>query len=142
MMSLGIISLFLGWLWSYSFPINKNLWTSSFVLWTSGISLIVFSCCFWLIDILGYKKWSFPFKVFGMNALFAFIFHVLLIKLQVIFKVKDHSGTVVNVKTFITNSLFHNFSTYNACLLYSLVFILFNFLIVWFLYKKKLFIRI
>lgn len=142
MVIVGIISLFLGGLWNMFFPINKNLWTSSYVLWTGGISLLAFSSCFALIDVLGYKRWSVPFKIFGMNALFAFIFHVLLIKIQLIFKVKTQSGSLVNLKTVITNALFYQFNPANAVLLYSLFFIFLNFLVVLFLYKRKIFIRI
>jgi predicted acyltransferase len=142
MICIGLISLFLGGLWDNYFPINKNLWTSSYVLWTSGISLLVFSCCFALIDILGYKKWSLPFKVFGMNALFAFIFHVLLIKLQVNIKLQQ-SGAIINLKTYIMDLLFSNVTNpQNAGLFYSISFIVLNYLVVFFLYKRKIFIRI
>ena len=86
----GCVFLVLGWLWGYSFPINKSLWTSSFVLWTGGYALITFALCFWIIDILGYTKWTLPLKIFGMNALFAFIFHVLLLKIQSMFSFPLH----------------------------------------------------
>lgn len=81
----GLFFLLLAWLWSYSIPINKNLWTSSYVLWCSGFSLIVFGLCYFIIDVLGYRRWSFPFKIFGLNALFIFIVHVLLLKIQSFF---------------------------------------------------------
>jgi predicted acyltransferase len=139
---IGLVSLVSAWLWSSYFPINKNLWTSSFALWASGISLIVFTFCFLLIDILAYQKWSLPFKIFGMNALFAFIVHVLLLKIQVITKIQSQNGTDMNLKQFITDALFPHCSAENAALFYALAFILFNYLIVWFLYKRKIFIRI
>lgn len=142
MVALSLIALSTGWLWSFSFPLNKNLWTSSFVLWCAGWSLLLFCICFLLIDIWGYQKWSIPFKIFGMNALFAFIFHVILIKLQFFFTLNQEQGAVVNLKKFILNSFFSQYSAANASLFYSLTFIMLNFLVVLFLYKRKIFIRI
>lgn len=138
----GFISLSLGWAWSFTFPINKNLWTSSFVLWTSGLALIVFALCFWLIDIRGYKKWTLPFKIFGMNAIFAFTFHVILLKLQFIFHFILSDGTRGNMKVAITDYIFAGYSSQNAALMYSLLFLLMNFLVVAFLYRRKIFFKI
>ncbi len=65
----GILSLALGKLWSLSFPIIKNLWTSSFVLFAGGWSLILLSAFYLVIDVIGWKKWTFPFIVIGMNSI-------------------------------------------------------------------------
>jgi len=69
MLAVGVACLGMGWFWNDWFPVNKNLWTSSFVLVTSGWSLILLSVFYWVIDVLGYQKWSFPFAVIGMNAI-------------------------------------------------------------------------
>lgn len=65
----GIITLAIGLVWSIHFPINKRLWTSSFILLTSGLSFLTLALFYWLIDIKGYRKWAFFFKVIGMNSL-------------------------------------------------------------------------
>ena len=67
-----------GWLvfpehWAGWFPINKNLWTSSFVLFTSGWSLIVLSFFYWVIDVWGFRRWAFFFVVIGMNAITVYL---------------------------------------------------------------------
>lgn len=62
-----------GILWDYIFPINKSLWTSSFVLLTGGLCMILLAMFHWIIDIKGYKKWAFPFVVIGMNSLFIYL---------------------------------------------------------------------
>jgi predicted acyltransferase len=62
----GIILLGLAQLWNLDFPINKNLWSSSFVLHVGGISLLLLAFFYYIIDVLGYKKWSFYFRVIGM----------------------------------------------------------------------------
>lgn len=142
MFLIGCIFLLLGWAWDFTFPINKNLWTSTFVLWSSGLALITFAFCFFIIDILNYTKWALPLKIFGMNALFAFIFHVLLLKLQFAFYFHLNDGSSGNLKAKITDILFGMFTNANAALLYSLFFLLLNFLVVSYLYKRKIFIRI
>ncbi len=141
MVCIGIISLVLGEIWSWYFPINKNLWTSSFVLLAGGFSLLTFAFCFFLIDILGYKKWAEPFKIMGMNALFIFVFHVLLIRMQVFYKVDTTDGAI-NLKQFIIEHCFSYFNPANAVLAYSLCFLLINFLVALYFYRNKIFIRL
>ncbi|MDI1351856.1 MAG: DUF5009 domain-containing protein, partial [bacterium] len=138
---IGGVCLLLGGLWNFSFPINKNLWTSSFVLWTGGFALSGFALCFFIIDILGFEKWALPLKIFGMNALFAFMVHVLLLKCQFLIS-WSQAGRVVHLKEGITTYLFGAYTNQTAALFYALSFIFLNFLIVAFLYWRKLFIRI
>jgi predicted acyltransferase len=70
---LGLLSLLLAQLWNLDFPINKNLWSSSFVLQTVGLSLLLFSLFYYIIDVLGYQKWSVFFRVIGVNAILIYI---------------------------------------------------------------------
>jgi predicted acyltransferase len=65
----GIICLTVGLVWGLHFPINKHLWSSSFILLTGGMALLSFALFYWIIDILKYQKWSFFFRVIGMNSL-------------------------------------------------------------------------
>jgi predicted acyltransferase len=69
----GIISLILAQIWSFDFPFNKNLWSSSFVLETTGWSLILFSIFYYIIDVRGYQNWAFGFKVIGMNSILIYL---------------------------------------------------------------------
>lgn len=142
---MGVAGLFLvlsGMIWGLSFPINKNLWTSSFVLLTSGYALIVYSLCYFIIDVRGYSSWALPFKMFGMNAIFIFVFHVMLLKIQSMFSLHLRNGTVDNLRCVITDYLFGDFSAQNAALFYSLTFLLINFIVVALLYRRKIFIKI
>ena len=93
----GVVLLGLSWFWNMSFPVNKKLWTSSYVLWSGGYALLTFGFCFFMTDVLGFKKWALPLKIFGMNALFIFIFHVLLLKVQAPFHFHMRNGTVDNL---------------------------------------------
>lgn len=69
----GVISLILAQIWNLDFPINKNLWTSSFVLRTGGISLLLIALFYYIIDVRGHKKWAFFFKVIGMNSILIYM---------------------------------------------------------------------
>lgn len=143
MILIGILALIGGGLWGLYFPINKDLWTSSYVLWSGGISLLLFSLCYAMIDLWNYQKWSFPFKVFGMNALFIFVVHVLLLKIQFFIEISAREGTIIKLKNAILNSVFTPyFYPANALLFYSLSFLIVNYLIALFLYKRRIFIRL
>ncbi len=69
----GGIAILLGVLWNFHFPINKHLWSSSFILVTGGISFLFMALFYGVIDVWGYKKWAFPFKVIGLNSIFIYM---------------------------------------------------------------------
>jgi len=73
MVIVGVVFLVLAQIWNLDFPINKNLWSSSFVLNVGGISLLLMSLFYYIIDVLGYKKWAFFFKVIGMNSILIYM---------------------------------------------------------------------
>lgn len=139
---MGIVLISLSFFWNSSYPINKSIWTSSFVILTNGISLLEFAICYYLIDFLGFERWALPFKIFGMNALFAFIFHVVLLKLQFIFYLTLQNGHKSHLKDWLTEQLFGGLSSANASLLFSLCFLMLNFMVVLFLYRRKIVLRI
>lgn len=136
----GILALFLGWFWGLWFPINKALWTSSYVLWTGGFALLTLALCYWLIEIKGWKSWSKPFEIFGVNAMAAYFLHIFFLKLQLMIPAPD--GSSQNLKSFISQSLFSWASPENASLFYALAYTLFWLLILTILYRKRIFIKI
>ncbi len=69
----GIISIGVGLLWSIHFPINKHLWTSSFILLTAGMAFLFLALFYWVIDVKGFRRWTFFFKVIGMNSLVIYL---------------------------------------------------------------------
>ena len=127
MLICGCIFLIAGILWSFLFPLNKILWTSSFVLVSGGCSLLLLCLFYWLIDYRGYKKWAFPFIVIGMNAITIYIIQGLF-----------DFGILVNI-------VIHGFAGYLGSIkeiffLICLIFVKWFFL--YFLYKKKVFLKI
>lgn len=138
----GISALLIGWLWGLWFPINKALWTSSYVLWTGGLALLVLAFCYWTIDIRGWKRWCKPLEIFGVNAMAAYILHIFFLKMQLMITLPNRDGFPGNLRSFITEHLFGWASPPDASLLYALSYTFFWLVILTILYRKKIYIRI
>lgn len=139
----GIAGLAAGQLWHFAFPINKNLWTSSYVIFTAGFACVLLAICYWLIDMKGWKGWAAPFVWYGMNPLALFVFSGLLAKEMAIRKVVGTDGALVTVKGYIYGNFFAPLaSPKNASLLFALAYVGFWLAIAWILYRRKIFIKI
>lgn len=139
----GAILLAVGWAWSFWFPLNKSLWTSSYVVYTSGLALVTFACCYWLCDLKEYKKWAKPFEIFGVNAIALYMGAELLSRALGSFNVSGSGPDGVSIKAAIYGHLFEPFfSPINASLAFALVFVLFWLGILTVMYKKRIFIKI
>jgi predicted acyltransferase len=140
----GVLLVIGGQVWGLVFPINKPLWTSSYVLYTTGLAILVLSFMYWLIDILKYKKAFTFFEVFGVNPLFAFSLHVIWVKIITgIIKWKIPDEETANAYGWIYNNIFQPIGgNYTGSLLFAIAHIMFFYLILLILYKKKIFIKI
>jgi len=122
------------------FPINKQLWTSTFVLFSGGMAMLCLAACYFPADILGWKKWAYPFRVFGTNAITAYVGSGLMARLLFGLGV---SGTGLTLKEFITSRLLIPWAgPLNGSLLFALILILIWLLLLAPLYHKRLFIKI
>ncbi len=74
----GMIAMVVGRLLHPLFPINKNLWTSTYVIFTAGFAMVILAVCYWMIDIREWRRWTLPWLVFGSNAITAFVLSALL----------------------------------------------------------------
>jgi predicted acyltransferase len=139
----GVAAVMTGWLWGLWFPINKSLWTSSYVVFTGGMALLLLGFCYWLIEIKNYRRWAWPFKVFGVNAITLFVGTGLMAKLMGLWKIPRASGAQGNLQTFIYERLFASWAQpFDASLLYAVCFLLLWLLLMWLLYRKEIFIKI
>lgn len=140
----GILLVLAGQLWGLVFPINKPLWTSSYVLYTSGLAILVLTLMFWLIDMLNYKKLFTFFNVFGVNPLFAFSLHVIWVKIiGSIIKWEVAEGETTNAYAWIYSNVFQAIGgNYLGSLLFAVTHIGFFYFILLILYRKKIFIKI
>ena len=109
---LGLMFCSLGWMWQYFWPLNKSIWSSSYVLWTAGLAYLVWFCC----DVL--CAWLYPFEVLGRHALWIYVLHVLGLKMQMWIQVPI-DGHVYSFKTYVTQLLFGGMTPLNASLAYA-----------------------
>jgi len=139
----GIVLVALGWAWNFFFPFNKPVWTSSYVVYTSGLALCFLGFCYWLIDIKGYRRWSKPFVIFGVNALALFVFSGLLAKILGLIKVSGAEGKQISLQKWIFDSIFLPLaSPINASLMYAVSYILLWLFLMWLLYRKRIYIKV
>ena len=139
----AIAGLVLGGLWGIWFPINKRLWTSSYVVFAAGWTLLVIFICYLVIDIKKHQgAWTYPWKVFGSNAIFAYAFAELLsIVLEVIHV--GGNGSMMSLKELIYTRIFSPVVNPSfGSLLYSLSYVLVCFVPCLVLFRKRIFIKI
>ena len=124
----GVIFLVIAQIWNLDFPINKNLWSSSFVMQVGGLSLLLMAFFYYIIDVLGYQKWSFYFRVIGMNSILIYL-----------------SGHFI--KWGYTNNGFFGWigqligDPFNAVAM-AITFVMVKWLFLYYLYQKKTFLRV
>ena len=143
MFTIGILAITAGLIWDLFFPINKALWTSSYVLYAGGLATVALALCYWLIDVQGYRKGTRAFVVYGVNAITVFFLSGLIPRTLNMIKVNMPDGSEVGAqvwfyKTFLTPY----FSPINASLAWAVTFILFWLLILWGMYKKNIIIKV
>lgn len=139
----GNFALALATVWDIWFPINKGIWTSSFVLFTGGMALQFLAMCYWLIDVKGYKRWTKPFVVYGTNAITAYFLSELVAVALDLFHVTNSSGKSVGLISYLYTSLFTWWlSPINASLAWAILNVLVWLGVVWILYSKKIFIKV
>lgn len=97
----GMVLIAGGLLWDLAFPINKSLWTSSYVLYTGGWAMQALAASHWIIDIRGYQSWTKPFLYFGMNAIFAFVASGLIAKVLLRTRWVTETGTEESLWNFV-----------------------------------------
>ncbi|HVQ35990.1 MAG TPA: DUF5009 domain-containing protein [Pyrinomonadaceae bacterium] len=141
--AVGAICIALGWAWNPFFPINKALWTSSYVLFTGGMALHLLALCYWVIDIKGYRRWARPFEMFGVNAIALYVGAGLMAELLGVIKVTGADGTKVPLGSWIYENAFASWaSPVNASLAFAIAFVLVWLGLMWILYRRKIFIKV
>jgi len=138
----GILAVTASLLWDLFFPINKALWTSSFVLYTGGLATMTLATLYWLIDVQGYKKFTAFFVAFGINAITAYILSDIVPGLIALIKINT-GGKKLDAYSYIYKHAFvPYFSPVNASLAGAIAFTLLIFVMVWGLYKYKVIIKV
>jgi predicted acyltransferase len=156
LVSRGVLCLSGGLLWSVWIPVNKNLWTSSYVLFSAGWSLLLLGLCYWVVDVLGIGerpagRWLvWPWMVFGSNAIFAFVFSNFIVELMLWIKVPG--GKLINAGDpskhvsawwwVYRHGFARGISNEHTSLAFAIAYVLFCFVPVWMLWRRKIFLKI
>lgn len=139
---IGTILTFAGFLLSYGCPINKKIWSPTFVLVTCGLGSSLLALLVWIIDIKGYQKWSHFFESFGVNPIFIYVASDVLAILLSIVKVTYQGESISLHQAFYQQMLQPLFGNEGGSFMYAILFVLLNWAIGYILYKKKIYIKI
>jgi predicted acyltransferase len=138
----GLCSLVVGMIWDSLFPINKKLWTSSYVLFSTGWGLVFLAACYDLIEVRKIKRWSKGFEIIGLNAIALFVASVFLIKVTVKLKIGEGENAI-SVYNWIYRNLFASWlGNTNGSFLFALATLLLWYGLAFFMYRQRWFIKV
>jgi predicted acyltransferase len=141
--AVGALSMVLGLMWHWSFPINKSLWTSSYVVFTAGMACVSIATISWIIDVRGVIRWSRPFVIYGINPIVAFVGSGMMARLIYTLWKLDFRGNPTPVQAVVYETVFHSWlEPRNASLAFAVCFVAFWYLVLWALWRKNIFIKV
>lgn len=125
------------------FPINKNLWTSTYVLFTTGLALLLLAAAYYVVDVKRHDGWAWPFSIFGTNAIAAFFGSTLLAKILLLIRWTAPSGETVNLQAWLFR---HSFGAwlpdYVASFAWASTYLLIWLGLMTVLYRRRIFIKV
>ena len=138
----GLLAMGIGLMWSLVFPLNKALWTSSYVWFTAGAASMFLAFCYALIDLRGWKAWSWPFVILGRNAIALFVLSGLMTKFLSFHKVSGPDGNPVSMLRHIYTTWFVPLAEpINASLLFALANLAVLFVVLWLMDRKGIYLK-
>ena len=142
MAMLGSLLIIIGWTWGFIFPIEKQLWTSSYVLYTGGIAIILLAGMIWLVDIKKIDWWTKPFVILGSNAIFLYALSSIWVK--ILLKISfELNGKMISGYSYFYKTIFQPLAgNINGSLFFALFHVLIFLLILTWMYRKNIFIKI
>jgi predicted acyltransferase len=138
----GAVLVIVGLAWHQVFPINKNLWTSSYVAFSGGAAALLLAACYWTIDVRRWRAWTKPFEILGMNAIALFVLSALLAKLLIYTHVTTEAGRTTLGQYLYVNLYVPLASPKNASLLFALTHLALLFVILAVMYRKSIFVKL
>jgi len=134
----GCALVCLAYFWDITFPINKKLWTSSFVLYTVGLDCVILSAIIFIVDFLNKRNWTYFFEVFGRNPLFIYLLSEILVTILYLVLVSPK----VNLHGWIYTNIFSHAGAYLGSLLFAISYMLICWLVGLWLDKRKIYVRV
>jgi len=141
--AVGSLCMVAGLMWGWSFPINKSLWTSSYVLFTAGMAAATLATCTWLIDMLGLTWWTRPFRWYGMNPMIAFVGSGMMARLIYSVLTVPYRGERAPIQRVIFEQYYASWlAPRNASLLFAMTFVLLWAVLLGVLHRKRIFFKV
>ena len=143
MFAAGALAMMLGSIWNWVFPINKGIWTSSYVLFSAGMATVALATIMWLVDLQNRRSWTKPFVIYGMNPMVAFVGSAIMARLIYSILRVDYNGQSVSLQSWIYQSAFASWmSPMNASLAFAVAFVTFWYAVLALLYRRNIFFRV
>jgi predicted acyltransferase len=129
--AVGALAMMAGSMWHWVFPINKNIWTSSYVVFTAGIGAVSLATCMWIIDVQQWRRWTQPFVVYGVNPMLAFLGSGLMARgIASLWTWDAGNGTRVSAQGFVFKAVFASWlPPREASFAYAVAFVTFWYLV-------------
>jgi len=138
LMVAAMISVFIALCWDMSFPINKPIWSSSYVLYTTGLAMTILSVILFFTEMKGNQKWTTPFVLFGKNPLFIYALSGMIVRVYGLIRIGD-----TNAYTGLYKYVFQPLAgDYVGSLLFALAHVLLFLLVAWLLDRRRIYIRV
>ena len=135
--------MMIGLIWNWVFPINKSLWTSSYVLFTGGMATVALATCMWVIDVRGWRGWTRPFVTYGLNPMLAFLGSGMMARMMGTMIHWDVNGVDTSLQTYVFQHAFASWlSPINGSLLYAITFVLFWYVLLLLAEKRGLVLKV
>ncbi|MHB8839016.1 MAG: acyltransferase family protein [Gemmatimonadaceae bacterium] len=143
MFAVGALLMMVGLMWHWSFPINKGLWTSSYVVFTAGMAAVSIATITWIIDVQGVTWWTRPLVIYGVNPLVAFAGSGLMARIIYSLWKVEVDGKPIAVQAVVYKSVFLTWlEPRNASLAFAICFVLFWYAILAVLYRRNLILKV
>lgn len=133
----GNLLIFAGLVMNMWMPINKKIWTTPYSVFMAGLAAVVFALCYWFVDVQGWRKWTKPLAIYGMNAIAVYILAGVVARAAGLIKI----GDATLQKQIYTNVFAPLAGPYTASMLYGIAFSFMMFLVAWFMYRRNWFLK-
>ncbi|HAP64617.1 MAG TPA: DUF5009 domain-containing protein [Cytophagales bacterium] len=139
LMLFGAAIMALGWVWGLVFPLNKNLWTSSFAVFTAGLSMVILAACIYLLDVRRIRGWATPFHHFGVNPIALYFLSGIVATLLYFITLSDGNS----LHSWLYSNLFSSWLPLKAAsLAFAIAFVTFHWAVAFILFRRKVFIKV
>ena len=142
MLLAGLSCLLIGKVWNLVFPLNKALWTSSYVVFTAGWALLLLAACFEAIEVRGWHKWGKPFEIMGLNPIFVFVASGIVTRILYKTSIVNGNEAISTYSWLYLNGFRSWAGDFNGSLIFAITIVIFWWFVLYLLYQKQWFFKV